>query len=255
MPNFRDGNLDVGQAFPALARTVLLTADDTAVQIDTQTLLLIGSDSTTATARTFTLGASKVGSGHLLRIVWNTASSFTGQLVDTGTMRLQGDWRPLAGDSLVLIWDGTNWNEVSRSSNNAATNSANGLQNKRLAVGTFDATAGRAVGSYTLDCTIPDKSIVTGTWYEVTTTFTSATDAATIALTIQSAGDITAAIAISNAANPWDAALPVEGITKIETTSTWIKLTANRDLTATVAAAEALTAGVLRVYVEYIPSI
>lgn len=61
------------------------------------------------------------------------------------------------------------------------------------------------VAAHALPVIIPDNAVVTKVWYDVVTTFTSATDSATIALHLQSAGDIVAAIAISDATNPWDA--------------------------------------------------
>jgi hypothetical protein len=107
--------MQTGQAFAAVSKTVLLTADNQAVAIDIETLLLIGSDNTTATNRTFTITGSTVGAGHQLRLIFNTAGSTKAQLVDTGTMKLNGDWLPGAvGDTLTLVADGTNWVEVSR---------------------------------------------------------------------------------------------------------------------------------------------
>lgn len=108
---------------PAVTKTVLLVADNTAVTLDVETLLLIGSDNTTATNRTFTLPPSTVGAGHRLTLVWNTAASSKGELVDTGTMKLNGNWLPSAvGDTLSLLADGTNWVETGRAYTTAASN-------------------------------------------------------------------------------------------------------------------------------------
>ena len=52
----------------------------------------------------------------------------------------------------------------------------------------------------------------------------------------------------------WDAALPYECIPKIETTASWIKMSAAREITATVGI-EALTAGLLHIWIEYIVSV
>ena len=116
--NYHDGFLQQGQAMPALYTTVLLSADNQAVEPGIYTMILIGSDNTTSTNRTFTLGSSTVGVGHELTLVWNTGSSTTGQLVDTGIQKLLGDWVPLQYDSLHLVFDGTNWVEVARSNVN-----------------------------------------------------------------------------------------------------------------------------------------
>ncbi len=127
-----------------------------------------------------------------------------------------------------------------------------GLNVKRVAKAIYNSAAGFGIGAHTLSVTIPNKAFVTGMWYFVATTFTSATDAATIALSIEGADDCVSAIAISDVSNPWDAtSLPVEGIPVIETTSTWLATSQARAITATVAI-EALTAGVMHVWVEYI---
>lgn len=135
-----------------------------------------------------------------------------------------------------------------------AASSTAGLQTRRIAYGVLNptATAGdRTIAAHALGATIPINSFVTGFWYWVETTCTSSTDAATIALSIEGANDCVSAIAISNGGNPWDTtALPVEGIPKIETTSTFLKTTAARALTATVAV-EVLLLGKVHVWAEY----
>ena len=125
---------------------------------------------------------------------------------------------------------------------------------KGVARATFDATAGKAIASHGLGVTLPDNAIITRSWYEVITTFTSATDAATIALGIPTddVAGIKAAIAISNGANPWDAGL-VEGIQDGTAAAFTVKTTAARELTADVAV-EALTAGVAILFCEYVIS-
>ena len=129
-----------------------------------------------------------------------------------------------------------------------------GLGAKRLAYALFDpsAVAGdRTVAAHALAATIPDNAFVTGLWYWVETTLTSATDAGTVAIHIEAAADEVVAIAISDGTNPWDTtAKPVEGISKLETTSTWVATTAARAITATVAV-EALTAGKVHIWAEY----
>lgn len=142
---------------------------------------------------------------------------------------------------------------------------ANGFQTKRssaafeagnttpkIAVAVFNPSANvgeRTIGAHGLGIYVPDKAVIKRAWYNVITTFTSATDAGTVALSAQSANDLKAAIAISNGANPFDAGI-LEGV-PVDTAATRIKLTAERELVATVAV-EALTAGKLVLYVEYI---
>lgn len=141
----------------------------------------------------------------------------------------------------------------------------NGIVAPRIAQAVFDATGGKATGAHGLGVYIPDNAIIIDAWIDVVTTFTTADDSGTIALSVQSANDIVAAIAISNASNVWDAG--IRG-TKIGTISldgnaltqiahgaakaaAMIKLTAERELTATVATQD-LTAGKLVLYVKYV---
>lgn len=134
-----------------------------------------------------------------------------------------------------------------------AGNDSAGVSNKT--------TAAHGTGVY-----LPIGAVVVNAFYQVKTTFTSATDAATIALKTEGAGDLKVAIAISDASNVWDAGahgcLPgnpalatVAGDTGIlqaaRTAATYITLTAEREIVATVAV-EALTAGKAIIFVEYV---
>lgn len=133
-----------------------------------------------------------------------------------------------------------------------AGNDSSGASNKTIAA--------HGLGVY-----LPVGAIITRAWYQVKTTFTSATDAATIALKINNANDVVTAIAISDASNPWDAAnfdtkvgnyaLDGNSLTALAMAAaraaSWIgPLTAEKEITATVAV-EALTAGKLVIFVEY----
>lgn len=152
-----------------------------------------------------------------------------------------------------------------------ANKKRNSYFGKKTAVATFkfggtdsSGASMSTIASHGLGVTIPSGAVVTKAEYVVNTTFTSATDAATIALTLQSAGDLKAAIAISDATNVWDAglrgclpgnyALDGNALTAIAMAAaraaSEIATTAERELTATVAV-EALTAGELTLYVEY----
>ena len=117
---------------------------------------------------------------------------------------------------------------------------------------TFDATAGKAIGTHALTETMPDNCIVTYAYYDVGTTFTSLIDLATIALGIATddATGIKAAIAINDASNPWDAGTgkptDVDGTAPNYTTQT----TAARAVQAVVGI-QNLTGGVLTLYLFY----
>lgn len=132
---------------------------------------------------------------------------------------------------------------------------ADGLHFKGVARATFDATAGKSTAAHGLGVTLPDNAIVTRAWYEVITTFTSAADTATIALGVPTDGaaGIKAAVAIGDGGNPWDAGNH-DGIQDGAAANFLAKLTAARELTATVAV-QALTAGKLILYCEYVVSI
>ena len=154
----------------------------------------------------------------------------------------------------------------------AARNLVNGNVVPEIAVATFDPSANaaqRAVGAYGLGVYLPAKAIVTRVLVDVVTTFTSADDSATIALHAQSANDIVAAIAISDATNVWDAGIRGSKVgfpnfgadaahdSAVEVAAlfaaTAIKMTAEREITATVAVQD-LTAGKANIIVEYIVS-
>lgn len=150
-----------------------------------------------------------------------------------------------------------------------------GLTVAKIAVATFDPsgdTTKRPVAAYGLGVYIPDNAVITRAWYDVVTTFTSAgADAGTIALHVQSADDLVAAIAISDGTNVYDAGMHgtlIAGTTTLseaapntrtqivnaaDIAAGFIKTTAERQLTVTVAG-QALTAGKLVLYVEYVLS-
>jgi hypothetical protein len=124
--------------------------------------------------------------------------------------------------------------------------------------------ANSTAAAHGLDVRIPSGAIIEKAFYIVNSTFTSATDAATIALHIEGVGDLKATIAISDATNVWDAgkrgclpgnfALDGNALTAIAMAAakanSYIATTAEREITATVAV-EALTAGELTLYVDY----
>jgi hypothetical protein len=143
---------------------------------------------------------------------------------------------------------------------------------REIAVATFNPsgnTAQRPIAAYGLGVYLPIKAIITNVFVDVVTTFTSATDAGTIALHAQAADDVVAAVAISTAGDVWDAGIHGSKIgypnfgadaahdSAVEVAalfaSSMLKLTAARELTATVAV-EALTAGKANIYVSYVLS-
>jgi hypothetical protein len=100
---------------------------------------------------------------------------------------------------------------------------------------------------------LPDNAYVTNAWYEVLTTFTSAGDAATIAIGVDTddAAGIVAAVAILTG-TPWDAAVPVQCIQDGTVAAFSTKTTAERNIVIDLGGAEVLTAGLLVLVVEYV---
>lgn len=151
-----------------------------------------------------------------------------------------------------------------------------GLTVKKVLTATFD-TAGtdssgvsnKTVAAHGTGVYLPDNAIITKVWFDVVTTFTSSTDAATVAIHAATAGDLLAAVAISAAGNVLDAGIhhgipgaPTLGAdaahdTAVEVAAlmaaTFIKLSAEKEIICTVAE-EALTAGKMVIFVEYMIS-
>ena len=150
-----------------------------------------------------------------------------------------------------------------------------GLTVAKIAVATFDTAdtdssgvSNKTIAAHGLGVYLPDNAVITRTWFDVITTFTSAgANAGTIALKVQSANDLSSALAISDERamfaagmhqcipNSWmDGGGTVTALIQAAARATsWIKLTAERELIATVAT-QLLTAGKLVLYVEYVIS-
>lgn len=138
----------------------------------------------------------------------------------------------------------------------ALQGTADGLGTLKVARATFDPSADsamRTVAAHGLGVTIPDKAVVVGGFQDCITGFTSAnTNNGTVAISVQSANDIQAAAAVSGA--PYSTTGLKAIVPKANTPeSTGIKLTAAREVTATVGTS-ALTAGKLVVFLYYVIS-
>ncbi len=109
---------------------------------------------------------------------------------------------------------------------------------------------GGAIGAVVADVpdTIPENAVVTKAWIRVTETFTSSTDAATIAVSLVGADDIVAAIAISNVANAWDAGF--QAAIQDGAAANFLAVTADFRITVTVAV-EVLLLGAMDIHLEY----
>lgn len=121
----------------------------------------------------------------------------------------------------------------------------------RQAIATYDfAVNGGAIGAINSGAKLPDNAVITGGFIEVLTTCTTAgADAGTMAVKVQGAGDIVAAVAVSDASNPWDAGF--HAVVPDGTLAKFIKLTAEREVVFTIAG-QAFTAGKIKVVLDYI---
>ena len=189
-------------------------------------------------------------------------------LVEPGLMNLSSA-RILVGDANGKAADVAVSGDVTISNAGAVTIAAAAVDESMLADATSDALNVRRIARATYDfavdggaistigsgVTLPDNAIITKCWFDVSTTLTSATDAATIAINIPTDGDLHAAIAISEGTNTWDA-----GIQDCDTKGNdddskgaYLKLTAAREI-SWVIAVEAVTAGKFVLFLEYVVS-
>lgn len=144
-----------------------------------------------------------------------------------------------------------------------------GIVSERVAVATYDvAVDGGAIGTHLTGVFLPDNAVVTEVLIDVVTTFADGvSDAATIAVQIQSADDVVAAVAISAAGDVWDAGIRGSKIgfpnfgadaahdSAVEVAALFaasrLKLTAEREI-AVVTAGVVLTAGKMNIYVKHL---
>lgn len=119
-PNsFRNSAVMPGSPLGAIDRSVSLTADGQFVSTQGVSLIRISSDSATASSRSFTLQSglnptiAPTGSNTVV-LTFASGSGTSALLVNSGNMRMSGDWAPTQGQSLTLMWDGFFWNELSR---------------------------------------------------------------------------------------------------------------------------------------------
>lgn len=150
--------------------------------------------------------------------------------------------------------------DATKLADNAVSNSKVGdsagiaeLTLPKLAVVVYDFSVdGGTAGTITLTGapTIPDNAIVWVEAYDVETTCTSATDAATITLSLPTDGDLFTAVDIADATNPWDQGVVIAGLGAL-IAPTAKKCTAARVPQLTVAGGENLTAGKIIFYLRY----
>jgi len=116
-----------------------------------------------------------------------------------------------------------------------------GVKKEVICVYDFAVDTG-AIGTYVL-CKLPDNTIITNVLLDVITAFTSIGGTGTIALMANTANDLLSAID-ADTLSAIHAGIPVG------TAATSVKLTADRDITLSIATA-AMTAGKVAIHIEY----
>lgn len=105
------GTVDLSQTSTAVS----LTADNQAVTPGAASRIQLSSDNPTATNRTFTLSATGAITGQIYVIIAPAANAC--EIADTGIQMLSAAWSPDANDTLTLLFNGTNFIELTRSAN------------------------------------------------------------------------------------------------------------------------------------------
>jgi hypothetical protein len=135
---------------------------------------------------------------------------------------------------------------------NTFTVSGSGIYPMKSAILEINYSEIAAASNVTYKWGIPANALIVNCFYEVTETFTSSSDAATIGFQIEDGNDIVAASAISTGTG-WDATgLPVLGVPDFATVADAVKLTSPvKDLVVVRGGAEVLTAGNVILYCQY----
>ena len=107
--------LDIDGAVAVRANAMNVTADNQAVTVGNRSYLKLTADGA-PTSRTVTLsnGASE-GQILIISVIGTGANGI--ELADSGNLNLSGTAQLDNGDTIQLIWDGTSWNEITRSYN------------------------------------------------------------------------------------------------------------------------------------------
>ena len=129
-----------------------------------------------------------------------------------------------------------------------ANYAVDGLHPMRIARATYDfAEHGGVVGDIGLGVTIPDNAVIVKAYFDVITPMVSVDGTGTIALKSEGAGDLLVGVDADTLAAGLHDCIPAGAAAQM------IKLTADRELTATIGLAN-LTAGKFVLFVEYAAS-
>ena len=145
-------------------------------------------------------------------------------------------------------------------SHNELSNQVDELKESGVKKAVFNFADQPLTGTVHTAVSLPAGYVVRSCWYEVTETFTSddtSPDSTTLKMSMESDGDIKAAVAISDGSNPYDVGFK-ETLVLTSTESSNVKMTEARSLTIEVTngsgVTNGLTAGEMAIYVEYYKS-
>ena len=105
------GTVALSQASTAVS----LTADNQAVTPGAASRIQLSSNDADPANRTFTLSATGAITGQIYVIIAPASNGC--EIADTGIQKLHNAWSPNANDTLTLVFDGTDFHELSRSAN------------------------------------------------------------------------------------------------------------------------------------------
>ncbi len=208
----------------------------------------IANSSGALTPKSITLNGTVLGLGTNGSLIWNSHA------VATASGKIQAS-SVANGNTVLSVANGGTRTIVLNTSNGNANLT---LPTAGFIAGTLRgeysfATDGGATGTINLrNATLPNKARVVRAWYEVTTALTSASSASSIGFSIPTddANGILAPIAISDGTTPWALGLH-STIQNGLVTNISEKTTAARNIQMTVSG-EAITAGKLTLYAEYV---
>jgi len=233
---------------------VIETEDGTdivAVNADGSTVTITGTETVIASEVALAEGNFLVGNASGVATALDIGNTSAGIAIGNGTTAtiaaLSGDATMSTSGVVTIANDAVNEAKVVDSAG------VGGLFVAKTAVAVYDFDVdGGTEGVITLasTATIPDNAVVTGIMYEVLTTFTSGgVDAATIKVNLPTDGDLSTAVAISNASTPWTQG--AKGFSVINSTGLAVKTTGARAVEITTGGGNDITAGKAVFFLAY----
>lgn len=208
--------------------------------VGTAAFAALSGDVTMTNGGVVTIGSIALETATLTNIA--TTEILIGTGVGTGAFAaLSGDVTMTNGGVVTIAADAVNESKVADSAGLGTLMVEKGF----IVVYDFAVNGGTAGDiALTGSPTIPDNALVWCDSYEVMTTLTSASDAATLTLGFATDGNLFLGIAISDGTNPWDSGTAILGMKALTSANlSPKKLTGARTLQVTVAGGENVTAG------------